>query len=108
MPPVHLDSSRYRALPAGLVFLLRHQLVLNSLLRSRFRQFSRARRSEGSIDRPGFGDEQLFEEADGVTVGHTRNEVASGHVDALPIDSTRIEKFLGLLANLFPKSSQDG
>src|SRR5439155_20082750 len=56
---------------------------------------------------PGFRNEQLLEEADGVTVGHAGDEVARRGVEAFGVDRAAIEELIGMLAHLVPESAED-
>src|SRR6185436_11057331 len=56
---------------------------------------------------PGFRDELLLVQLDGIAIGHARKEVAGGGVKALLVDRALVQELSGTLANLLPQASQD-
>src|SRR5262245_16012375 len=84
------------------------QLIAPQKVSSRLAETDRRDARGNSVNRPGFGNEQLFEESNRIAVGHSRDEVSRGHIDPLALDGPQIEKRLRLLADFFPEPREDG
>ena len=56
---------------------------------------------------PGLGNEQLFVEIDGESIGHAGEKVASRRVEALRLDCATVQEVIRSLAHLLPETPEN-